>query len=464
MKTILSCLFLMASVVLTQSELSCYDYGQDRSNDMSERIHLPVVTTSKHITLKRSGKGTVRFYMAPLKDKNDIFSVFLGPLNIKFFDDDVQIEESGTYDFVRVQIPQELPVKLVSFKASSQSIWVSFYSSSVNFDEIGFIKIGHGYAMDKNTLYIFKTNLNSTKYMMGNIANITLDDKLNLTSCSRYDKDAVIVDSPPLLRTLNETILTDLDFNFVTYAELPMEGQILYSKVGGPNVKLSDEHIKGIQYSLDNKGCCLHEILNEKDLHKPGFGYIRVTFPRKFGNSPGHPYVLEIWPKLHSSPIHNHGNTVAVIKVLHGTIKSEYFNPLAFESYETEQIRSIMSVTLKKGEITWMTPDIYQTHRLINENPDEATITIQAYSHLDSELFLDEKFNYLESNFPADPHLKPFYPELDLYYDDLINTVVHEYTNKQCITCLRGTGNQQKSLLKVKLILNVVLSAYNNYS
>ena len=40
-----------------------------------------------------------------------------------------------------------------------------------------------------------------------------------------------------------------------------------------------------------------------------------------FGNQPGHPYVLEIWPKGHSSPLHNHRNAQALIKLLYGKLK-----------------------------------------------------------------------------------------------------------------------------------------------
>ena len=48
---------------------------------------------------------------------------------------------------------------------------------------------------------------------------------------------------------------------------------------------------------------------------------MRVTLGTHRGFSPGIPYVLEIWPGGCESPIHNHGNAYAVIKVLHGAIK-----------------------------------------------------------------------------------------------------------------------------------------------
>ncbi len=109
-----------------------------------------------------------------------------------------------------------------------------------------------------------------------------------------------------------------------------------------------DEEIEAIDFSLENENCLLKKILNSKKSF-PGVktSYIRSTFENKFGNSPGHPFVLEIWPKGHSSPIHNHGDTTAIIKVLHGEIYSEFFNPLAKKSMDIKE--PIMSMYLKKG-------------------------------------------------------------------------------------------------------------------
>ena len=66
-------------------------------------------------------------------------------------------------------------------------------------------------------------------------------------------------------------------------------------------------------------GCLLHETLDKKSGEfgesDPLETYLRVTLGQSVGNSPGIPYVLEIWPSGHYSPIHNHGGCNAVIKV-----------------------------------------------------------------------------------------------------------------------------------------------------
>ena len=51
--------------------------------------------------------------------------------------------------------------------------------------------------------------------------------------------------------------------------------------------------------------------------------YIRVSVGLPSGCSPGIPYVLEIWPPGHFSPIHNHGNAFGIVRMLHGSITSE---------------------------------------------------------------------------------------------------------------------------------------------
>ena len=48
--------------------------------------------------------------------------------------------------------------------------------------------------------------------------------------------------------------------------------------------------------------------------------YLRVSLGVPSGCSPGIPYVLEIWPSGHFSPVHNHGNAFGIVRILHGSI------------------------------------------------------------------------------------------------------------------------------------------------
>ncbi len=58
--------------------------------------------------------------------------------------------------------------------------------------------------------------------------------------------------------------------------------------------------------------------------------YIRVSVGLPSGCSPGIPYVMEIWPPGHFSPIHNHGNSFGIVRMLHGSITSEHRQPFSF--------------------------------------------------------------------------------------------------------------------------------------
>lgn len=92
---------------------------------------------------------------------------------------------------------------------------------------------------------------------------------------------------------------------------------------------------------------------------------------RQQGDSPGIPFVLEIWPGGHYSPIHDHGNACAVIKVLHGSINCTWYDSL-------RKPIEIGSANLRKGNVTWIGDNNYQIHRLHNPTPT-VCCTIQCY-------------------------------------------------------------------------------------
>jgi len=121
--------------------------------------------------------------------------------------------------------------------------------------------------------------------------------------------------------------------------------------------------------------------------------YIRVTSGPDLGNSPGSPYVMEIWPAQCRSPIHDHSSAVGVIKVLHGSIRSTWFNPLAMTDNAVPE--PIATATFSAGDITYLTPSLWQTHQL--ENPlDFACITIQTYQYPEEDEVHYETFDYLD--------------------------------------------------------------------
>lgn len=191
--------------------------------------------------------------------------------------------------------------------------------------------------------------------------------------------------------------------------DLPAACRRLYANVSGPGMNLAPkdfpEFAQAIQYSIATPGALCHEKLREKD---PEFGYLRVTLDTNMGDSPGQPYVLEIWPAGNGSPIHDHGRACAVIKVLHGQIQVSWFSALSPAIGQPWG-----STVAHAGEVTFLTPDYYQIHRLFNPSPKGGSFcaTIQCYRYPDDDLRHDEYFDYIE-----DGHVKQFLPDSDWTY------------------------------------------------
>ena len=172
----------------------------------------------------------------------------------------------------------------------------------------------------------------------------------------------------PLVLDSSKTSLLELGNNhFVLSASLPTTCQELYANVSSLDVALdwpysSPRLSDAINYSIHTKGKILYEKLKEKS-QNDGISYLRVTLGSNRGSSPGIPYVLEIWPANSESPIHNHGNAYAVIKVLHGSIKVTIYNK-TWNDEDTQQ--ELTSFTGKHRDVTWISPNWFQTHKLTN--------------------------------------------------------------------------------------------------
>jgi len=104
---------------------------------------------------------------------------------------------------------------------------------------------------------------------------------------------------------------------------------------------------------------------------------LRITLGRNSGESPGIPYVMEIWPSNHYSPIHSHADSNAIIRVLHSSINVKLFPFLS----EGENIDPFGEADFEKDDITWLSPELNQIHQLRN-NTSDVCITIQCYMYM----------------------------------------------------------------------------------
>ncbi|MEA2665935.1 MAG: hypothetical protein QOI11_2879 [Candidatus Eremiobacteraeota bacterium] len=224
----------------------------------------------------------------------------------------------------------------------------------------------------------------------------------------------VTVGLPGLVVPSDAITLEDIATNRCTVsASLDQAAQVLYGTVAGRGIQLDTpdfpDFSAAIDYSIMTPGCWCYKTLEAKadEFGKPNPDetYLRITIGPNQGDSPGSPYVLEIWPGGHYSPIHDHGDAAAIIKVLHGTIWVELYPELspAVLDYYAEAV-------FEQGEVTFLSPQFYQIHKLINKNPaGYMTATIQCYRYPATDTAHYEYFDYIAE----DDTIQHFTPNSD---------------------------------------------------
>ncbi|HEU0129746.1 MAG TPA: cysteine dioxygenase family protein [Mycobacteriales bacterium] len=212
-------------------------------------------------------------------------------------------------------------------------------------------------------------------------------------------RDPVVVDPP--MRVVPDSAMTmeDAATGAVTVAaNLTPTCQVLYANVAGPAFTLDTPDFpdfgRAIKESIDDPdGWCYRTLKAKADEFgkpDPQMTYLRITLGLNQGESPGVPFVMEIWPSGHYSPIHNHGGADAVIKVLHGEIHVSLFAMLS--PHHTEPFGQ---VSFAKDEVTWISARLNQVHQLRNDGT-EPCITIQCYLYAESNLTHYPYFDYLD--------------------------------------------------------------------
>ena len=204
--------------------------------------------------------------------------------------------------------------------------------------------------------------------------------------------------------------------------------QALYYDV--VNWKFQDDafpHLyEAIERSIVNEdGWCHNKLANKSS----GFGgsnpratYLRITVGLNRGTSPGVPYVLEVWPPGHFSPIHAHANTYGIIRVLYGEIHVKLYRTL-----NLQKKKPIHEVTIHEGEVTWLSPGLNQVHKLENQSRNKSCITIQAYEYETDGINNYEYFNYITSN---GQEIREFDPISDMDYFDFKKRMMDEWDKR----------------------------------
>ncbi|XP_033645874.1 uncharacterized protein LOC117305177 isoform X2 [Asterias rubens] len=325
-----------------------------------------------------------------------------------------------------------------------QTYWYSYDRDNL------VLKYGKGYRMEETTMMVVdflegQDNPEEVRKDMYPYFNAEgqrfvrqYDEKSNMTIYSsgiqvteplvEFDKQPLICNIPPKVMDSSKVTLFDLDRGeFVFSASLPSACKELYSNIKGCVLDYS-ENVEGekvlltdaIRYSIYNG--ILRDKLAEKvgELSDDKDGtYLRVTLGSSLGKSPGIPYVLEIWPAGHFSPVHNHGNANAVIKVLYGSLDVSIYN----KQTGREVPEPISTVPISKNDVVWIDRNWYQTHKLKN-NGTEYCATIQCYNYAASDTTYWPYFDFISD----DQTIDEFFPSSDFGFVEMRTQVMAEYT------------------------------------
>ncbi len=226
-------------------------------------------------------------------------------------------------------------------------------------------------------------------------------------------RDPITVDPPLRVKPTDKITMEDVAIGKVTVpANLTSACQKLYNNISGENFQLDTEDfphfVEAIEASIrDPRGWCydtLKKKANEFGEPDPKATYLRITMGVNQGDSPGIPYVMEIWPGGHYSPIHNHANANAIIRVLSGEITASLYPMLS-----ADHSKPFAQATFGTGEVTWISPGLNQTHKLHNTRESGPTcITIQCYLYGEADTTHYEYFDYLSGQ-----EIKKFTPNSD---------------------------------------------------
>ena len=257
----------------------------------------------------------------------------------------------------------------------------------------------------------------------------------------RLLRDPITSSVPLLIKDAKDLTMTDVaEGKVLPSSNLSSSSQRLYNCVSGDKFTLNTpdfpDFIKAIEYSIATPGLWCNKTLKSKvgEFGKsadPAETYLRITLGKNNGESPGIPYVLEIWPVGHYSPIHNHGGSSAIIRVLNGSVNVKLF---PFLCDDKSGVEPFAKTDLKVGDITWISPTLNQVHQLKNEDTKDTCMTIQCYMY---EVENDTHYDYFDY-VDTDGSKKQFEPDSDADFLLFKGIIQHEWAtrnNQRPINC-----------------------------
>jgi len=274
--------------------------------------------------------------------------------------------------------------------------WFSFDAQNTR------LMAGIGEARKETVMYSYQWPwTHERKLFLESLVCVTLEN-LQVT---RVLRDPITRNVPLYVKNTDELTMDLIaSNNYLPKASLSIASQKLYDCIAGKQFVLDSpdfpQFSQAIEHSIRTPGKWCYERLKQKatefNKDKPDEKetYLRITLGENNGESPGIPYVMEIWPVGHYSPIHNHAGASAIIRVLHGSI-----NVSLFPFLSGDELQPFGKADFQKGDITWISPTLNQIHQLKNlETNKDTCITIQCYMYNHGNKTHYDYFDYLDQS------------------------------------------------------------------
>ncbi len=215
-------------------------------------------------------------------------------------------------------------------------------------------------------------------------------------------KEPVIFDPPLLIISPNEFSPTHpTKHNGVLAALLGNPCQNLYHEAMKFTLKDNSfpNFIETIEHSIRNPNGWCHQKLREKanQFGRPRAEatYLCIAMDEVETGTIKCPCVMKIWPPGYYSPVHNHGDTYGIIRVLHGKLLVKIFPALSLNFQQNPPIEQLF----EENQVTWLMPKLNQTYQM--KNPDmygSCCITIQCYQYDSNDQVHCERFSFITND------------------------------------------------------------------
>ncbi|CAF3889705.1 unnamed protein product [Adineta steineri] len=369
-------------------------------------------------TLEIKGQGTVEImqrksvpFELQLSNKKDAYDRKAYTIKISVNQNEVKLSTSTGQSYTSTDTMYTLQPEGEYW----HRYWISLFSTAPNvkygigevrpFFSVFDIELPENESQLMKEIYYLHFKVDNNDQMLTELKNLKEDFRIFIGTSPVLHELALFVipqEKYTLEHTTCHTAISELKL------ERPLR-DLYYSVI---NFKLNTDEFPDltdiIERSIKNpKGWCYKKLKEKAE----GFGkpnpkatYLRLTVGERKGDAPGHNFVVEVWPPGHNSPIHNHSNAYAIIRVLSGDILVRLYPALTLKVNQYKPIEQICH----EGKVIWMSPNLNQTHQLKHlDLYGKPCITIQCYMYGRDDRVHYEYFDYLSNDERSIGHFDP---------------------------------------------------------